>query len=325
MHNCTYSFSDGSSVSAYTSLIPGPEMTSPQKNTLMNMTVSYTQGDFGPSIGNISYIEFREFVEDLRDSTPLAYSCEMTWCQKTFSSSKTLEGVLEDDPTKSSRLTFLPCSPLAGTTLGELGIQMCPGFPSDQSLPHWPQYNQSTLDDQSAIWIGEETANDVVNWLSGMFTLSLSTVDLGNSNWEVLNDVVAKMLYQVNAGDNVTSTFDKIATALTNVVRQGPNTTSITGQAQVLDVYIRVRWAWLSLPLMLVVFGVSFLAISIMSSSRPGRHVWKSSTLATIFHRLDGWAPDELDQRTERDMKTAARKMQVVIDTDANGHISLVR
>jgi hypothetical protein len=76
---------------------------------------------------------------------------------------------------------------------------------------------------------------------------------------------------------------------------------------------------------MLVVFGVSFLAISIMFSSRPGRHVWKSSILATIFHRLDGWAPDELDQRTERNMKTAARKMQVVIDTDANGHISLVK
>ncbi|KAN0075681.1 Protein of unknown function (DUF3176) domain containing protein [Elaphomyces granulatus] len=289
---------------------------------VMNVTVSYTQGDFGPSIGNISYIEFRESVEDLRGSTPLAYSCEMTWCQKTFSSSKTLEGVLEDDPTKSSRLTFLPCSPLAGTTLGD---QMCPGFPSDQSLPHWPQYNESTLDDQSAIWIGENTAAGVAEWLSGMFTLSLSTVDLGNSNWEVLNNVVAKMLYQVNAGDNVTPRFNKIATALTNVVRQGPNTTSITGQAQALDVYIRVRWAWLSLPLMLVVFGVSFLAISIMFSSRPGRHVWKSSILATIFHRLDGWAPDELDQRTERNMKTAARKMQVVIDTDANGHISLVK
>jgi len=43
---------------------------------------------------------------------------------------------------------------------------------------------------------------------------------MGNSNWEVLNDVIAKMLYQVNAGDNVTPTFDKIATALTNVVRQ---------------------------------------------------------------------------------------------------------
>ena len=325
MQNCTYSFSDGSSVGAYASLIPGPEMTSPQQSTVMNVTVSYTQEGFGPSIGNISYIEFPEFVQDLRRSIPLAYSCEMAWCQKTFSSSKTLEGVLEDDPTKLSRLTFLPCSPLAGTTPGELGIQMCPGFPSDQSLPHWPQYNQSTLDDPSAIWIGEETGTDVVDWLSGMLTLSLSTVDLGNSNREVLNDVVAKMLHQVNGDDNVTSTFDKIATALTNVIRQGPNTTSITGQAQALDVYVRVRWAWLSLPLMMVVFGVLFLAISIMFSSRPGRHVWKSSTLATIFHRLDGWTPDELDQRTEKDMKTAAMEMQVIIDTDANGRISLIR
>ena len=133
------------------------------------------------------------------------------------------------------------------------------------------------------------------------------------------------MLHQVNGDDNVTSTFDKIATALTNVIRQGPNTTSITGQAQALDVYVRVRWAWLSLPLMMVVFGVLFLAISIMFSSRPGRHVWKSSTLATIFHRLDGWTPDELDQRTEKDMKTAAMEMQVIIDTDANGRISLIR
>jgi hypothetical protein len=319
-----YSFSDGSSVGAYTSL---------RNFTYMNITVSIPEnfgpsnhhhGKFVPSIGNISYIGF---VGDWQNSTPLAYSCEMTWCQKTFSSSKTLEGVLEDNPTKLSPLTFLPCKPLAGAIPGE-GELMCPGFPSDQSLPHWPgqHYSHSILNDSSAIWIGRESARDVVHWLNGTLTLSVSTEELeSNSNWEALtNVVVAKMLFNKGTGfDNVTSTFDKIATALTNAVRQGPNTTSITGQAQALDVYIRVRWAWLSLPLMLVVFGVSFLAISIMFSSRPGRHVWKSSTLATIFHRLDGWTPDELDQRTEKDMKAAARKMQVVIDTDANGDISV--
>ncbi|KAN0081758.1 Protein of unknown function (DUF3176) domain containing protein [Elaphomyces granulatus] len=319
-HRCMYTFSNELSVGAYSS-------TSQGNWTLMNITVNHHHHHhhekFGPSIGNISYIGFPRFDGDLQNSTrPLAYSCEMTWCQQTFSSSKTLEGVLEDNPTKLSPLTFLPCKPLAGAP-GE-GELMCPGFPSDQSPPHWPHYNHSILNDSSAIWIGNESARDVFNWLNGTLTLSVSTEELeSNSNWEVLtNVVVAKMLY--NKGfDNVTSTFDKIATALTNAVRQGPNTTSITGQAQALDVYIRVRWAWLSLPLMLVVFGVSFLAISIMFSSRPGRHVWKSSTLATIFHRLDGWTPDELDQRTEKDMKAAARKMQVVIDTDANGDISV--
>jgi hypothetical protein len=320
MQTCTYSFPDGSSVAAYAS-----GLESDQPRTLMNVTVSYTQKDFGPSIGNISYIEIPGLAEDLKSSPALAYSCEMAWCQKTFSSSKTLEGVLEDDPTKSSRLTFLPCIPPAGRFDSDIRQWMCPGFLSDQSLPHWPQYNQSTLDDPSAIWIGQRTGAAVVDWLGGILILSLSTEDFypNNSN----RNVLAKMLYQANknSDNNVTSTFDKIATALTNVVRQGPNTTSITGQAQELGVYVRVRWAWLSLPLMMVVFGVLFLAISIMFSLRPGRHVWKSSTLATIFHKLDGWTPDELDQRTEKDMKTAAMEMQVVIDTDANGHISLIR
>jgi hypothetical protein len=316
MKNYSYSFSDGSILGAYTINPPDSETSNPLQGTLMNVTASYnmyTQDDFGPSIGNISYIESPGYVDGL------AYSCEMAWCQKTFSSSKTLEGVLEDDPTKSSRLTFLPCRQLAGTEFLN-GGNLCPGFPSDQSLPHWPQYNQSTLDDPSAIWIGQGTGTAVADWLRGILTLSLSTDDDIHS----INYVLANMLYQVNRDNNVNSTFDKIATALTNVVRQGPNTTSIR-QAQVPDVYVRVRWAWLSLPLMMVVFGVLFLAISIMFSLRPGRHVWKSSTLATIFHKLDGWTPDELDQRTEKDMKTAAMEMQVVIDTDANGHISLIR
>ena len=313
--NCTYTFPNGLTIDAYASLNPGPQHLSPQQSTLLNISVIRSE-DRTEKIANISVVQFAGEDEDWHLPKPVATGCEVTWCQKVFNGSGVVAGALHDFPFATETLSFLPCQTMQGSDAG--AVTICPGFPVGHALPNWPQYNTTTLADPTAVWLNSADAATVGLWLQSMFTLSISSAEISSD--DVLGNIVAKMLYKVNDG-NMIETFDDIATAMTNVIRAGPNTTSLAGEIQTLEVFVHVRWAWLSLPLALVIFGVSFLAICIAFSAETGRGVWKSSSLAALFHGLRGWSEDDLDMRSEDEMKATARRTQVMLTTDSSGRV----
>ena len=57
----------------------------------------------------------------------------------------------------------------------------------------------------------------------------------------------------------------------------------VLGTAWKLENYVHVRWAWLALPLSLCLFSLSFLAATIIKSSRQRADNWKSSSLAMLY------------------------------------------
>ncbi|CAG8930845.1 unnamed protein product [Penicillium salamii] len=85
-------------------------------------------------------------------------------------------------------------------------------------------------------------------------------------------------------------TASRIADSVTKTLLQNSNIT-IPGSTYANQVIVRVQWAWLILPTLLVVLGIVFLIWTTCASRE--KIIWKSSVLAFLFHGLE-------DQR-ERD------------------------
>jgi hypothetical protein len=82
---------------------------------------------------------------------------------------------------------------------------------------------------------------------------------------------------------NVTQLAENIASSLTNTIRASRNPVTVGGDSLQMLPTVRVRWWFLSLPVLTVLTAVSFLA-STGLTARPDEVLWKSSIMALISH-----------------------------------------
>ena len=123
-----------------------------------------------------------------------------------------------------------------------------------------------------------------------------------------------------NASVTTASNYiEALANSMTGVIRSNGVTQEkdfAKGTAFSMQTCIKVRWAWLSLPAVLIVFGMLFLGATIWESRRisPGS-VWKSSSLAVVFHGLDGRRRSDYGQLNDlKDMKDTAKDIRVRLE-----------
>lgn len=119
------------------------------------------------------------------------------------------------------------------------------------------------------------------------------------------------------APNNVTNHMEKLAKALTNMMRSTNENEWVYGDVFSEVIFVHVRWAWLTLPLVLLVFTFFFLAGTVIKSYLAKEDVgaWKTSAIATLIYGLPddmqkaivAQAPDDFP-RTPR---AQARKMKV--------------
>ncbi|KAI1334513.1 hypothetical protein F5Y15DRAFT_287688 [Xylariaceae sp. FL0016] len=84
------------------------------------------------------------------------------------------------------------------------------------------------------------------------------------------------------------ATFASLAASMTNYVRSlssGPNVQRGTGSRVETVIFVRVRWAWLALPLLEELLAVLFVLYVLLQSRRSGLPAWKTSALAVLAHR----------------------------------------
>lgn len=81
--------------------------------------------------------------------------------------------------------------------------------------------------------------------------------------------------------------MDRLATALTNVVRSDVNSYEmVPGLAYNRKQFIAVSWAWLTLPLALLVLSLVFLVSTIVKTSGDGDGemvLWKTSAMPALI------------------------------------------
>jgi hypothetical protein len=100
-----------------------------------------------------------------------------------------------------------------------------------------------------------------------------------------------------NAGD-LSDTFSTLAESITVAMRQpasgGP---SVVGKLGTVQTLLKVRWAWISLPLICLVVSAVFLMASILESHRDETPLWKSGGLAYLAHGLDQSTKERVQHR----------------------------
>ncbi|KAK0755285.1 hypothetical protein N5P37_012110 [Trichoderma harzianum] len=107
----------------------------------------------------------------------------------------------------------------------------------------------------------------------------------------------------------VSGIFDSISLSLTDMIRQGSGM-----QIAQAVVYIRVRWEWLILPLVVHLLGGIALFVTIVGTKRTGDvPLWKGSTLAVLYHWVnkDGIIGSQVQNLEDLEK---VKKMQVMLE-----------
>lgn len=106
----------------------------------------------------------------------------------------------------------------------------------------------------------------VTEWVEGNF----ANMNLG---------VAAALMGDVDLG----ARFNKMATAMTNYLRYGPNTQSAHGEEIQSEAFVFIRWWYFVVPVVTEGLAILFAILSIFSNRRSRRvPLWKSSTLAVL-------------------------------------------
>ncbi|KAF4536192.1 C6 and c2h2 transcription factor [Lasiodiplodia theobromae] len=134
-------------------------------------------------------------------------------------------------------------------------------------------------------------------------------------------------------GVDVAALMGNMTDSLTNLIRTGPNATVVEGVVLRPETFISVQWAWLALPIALVLLSAAFLVATLLVSRRHSVPLWKSGLLPYIFHNeLAGeWKEEErraiyegrVNKRPE--MERRARGIGAKLTWSEEGETRLVR
>ena len=129
---------------------------------------------------------------------------------------------------------------------------------------------------------------------------------------------------RLNASINIPKTMDRVAAAMTNHLRN-LSSLNIYGQSGSMELYVRVSWPWLALPVLSVILGM-ILLISVMKVTRKHKlNIWKTSELALLFHGLDFSLHDTAEMDKVSEMEEIAMALQVRLGQGPRGGLQLQR
>lgn len=109
--------------------------------------------------------------------------------------------------------------------------------------------------------------------------------------------------------------MDNIALSVTNTIRSAIYSSNVTGTVMYPMVFIDVVWPWYILPITLTFSAAVLLAATIWLSSGRRAVVWKSSSLALLFHGISNIESDARPEHAEG-MEEKAKQMTVQLCKD---------
>ena len=118
--------------------------------------------------------------------------------------------------------------------------------------------------------------------------------------------------------------MDPFAARLSDWLRMQSTEMPATGRAYRMEVHVAVNWLWLILPVTLVLLSCILLLITIISSKQQHTQIWKSNSLATLFHGLSGSGDEGPPLTFPRHMERAAEQIYVRLTNDGGRKLHLV-
>jgi hypothetical protein len=248
--------------------------------------------------------------ESITPTTRMAHSCLISLCAKVYAASSWGDnGILFRVPyeyqlasvnrtrtvVKSDSGTFVEVTVSNGTLLtssnpsaprhNTIWQNSIPPFQADlPSLQFLRAYLTSTFNGT----VDRSSSNSTNDYL---FSYSPPTDyfqrKIGSDLWALLS----YNAFAYPGQDYFDAAMDGLTTGIANALRNDMSGTPANAASSIgsplTEPIISVRWAWLSLPLILEVLAVLLLGTTIFLTKKQRMPIWKSSTIATLFHGVD--------------------------------------
>lgn len=225
-----------------------------------------------------------------RKDIPIAHECMLAWCVKTIRSTYSwgkYEEIIEKKLFKTTKTPY----PWQTVYHPEIDVTATDYFANVSIYP------PNASGDSLGYGLSNDTMMDTIFSFGEVFP-SVITVESPQAKpfLKVRTSFVDRVMFRAFryspwlAPNNITQHMEKIATAVTNVVRSDTGSTdSLKGPAFAPETYVEVKWAWLSFPLAMLILCVVFLVTTMVKTSR-GKHenigVWKTSAMPTLIYSL---------------------------------------
>jgi hypothetical protein len=318
---------------------------SPGETLLMRTLPLSTLYDYKPLYGNgsINFKEFRNSIADVlivsaaegstvavhQRKPPIAHECVLTWCVKTIRSSYDSGQYIEEILHTFQNITEGPPSWVSTP------------FKTDFESGTDNVYLQNisidlgmTLEGRNISGYGTSnaSASSIIGGFKDIFPAFYTSADATVRpimRWKTWGDGPAwNRLLNFNpwlAPNNVTRHMERLATAMTNVVRSAPSRTVLEGSSFSKETFIFITWGWLAFPFALLLLSLVFLGLTMVKTSRDGAiGVWKTSAMPTLISSMPRDVQKELSfSRTHGSAsRKAPRKIRVKLLPDQGWRVS---
>ncbi|CAO2655606.1 Nn.00g044090.m01.CDS01 [Neocucurbitaria sp. VM-36] len=231
-----------------------------------------------------------------RNQTPVAHECYLAWCVQTVTSSyssgqyhQNISSVYLNTtkgpwpwPWESYPMT-LESENVTMTVYGQNIVITPPSTTQNQP--------ESNLKDRVFGLSNATTSNVMANFEDYFPSYYTATKDekavLRYKNYPSgpsLREIIVNPLLAPN---NITVHMERLAAAMTNVVRSSISKEMLPGNAYKTEKVVSVRWEWLAFPFILLVLSLIFLISTIIKTSKDTTTgVWKTSTMPTLIYGL---------------------------------------
>ncbi|KNG44807.1 hypothetical protein DDE82_001491 [Stemphylium lycopersici] len=127
------------------------------------------------------------------------------------------------------------------------------------------------------------------------------------------------------APNNVSRHMERLATAMTNVIRSAGSNDMLDGKAFSKENYVSVRWVWLTLPIGLLFLAFIFLAATIFKSTleKDQVGVLKNSAILTLLYGVPDSVRGKLTRSTSTGTPRAkAKELKVKLNRNMSWRVS---
>lgn len=140
------------------------------------------------------------------------------------------------------------------------------------------------------------TANNVHSGTlndNSLFTGSIDINFASPNTYVGSSAVMIKVKQQLNITSDLNPWIQRVAKSLTNTLLANAANLTASGNAtfvgtvQTAEAIFEIRWAWLTLPIAMVVLSSIFLLLIIIKTARAHVPTWKGSPLALLFCGVD--------------------------------------
>lgn len=173
-----------------------------------------------------------------------------------------------------------------------------------------PPNSSHNLNHSGPYMMNGEAQDSINGFVSGKFQGIVAVDTAKNVAWDGNGD--PRWIY---AEGNVSLVLENVALAVTDEMQTSqPNRLEIYGQQISDEIYVQIRWEWLTLPVLVVVLSAAFLLQTMYATYSCGARVWKSSNLVLLYHGLEFPPASEeypLDELSQMDRVAKVHKVRL--------------